>query len=427
MTEEKNINWYSHISALIKKSPRLNVYAANKPAGLLVKESAYAFTYDQETRNDLSREVALGLPFRSSSYASGDLFSVFSMNEPEGYLRFYIEEAMSRAGIPNKLLFLALSQGLQIGRIAYEHPELKLSAPESETLEQLLQERDATYFDRLLARYALRSSLSGAQPKIIVPTKISDDRWEKKSIFTPSVIVKEAGHEFPGLSLNEYFCMTTAARAGLTVPKFWLSADSARFVIERFDRDMNDHPIGFEDMAVLAGLSAKEKYRGSYESIMRITQRYCSDEPISVFKTFERIALSALLKDGDAHLKNFGLLYSSPDASITPSPVYDVVCTAIYPDLDRELALKMNKSRVFPTPDALILFAEKFGIEKEQAMDCIERIEYAIDSTIDELDQDARFNQDSNHTLTKITDVLRPYGLKQIRKQKHYVRPKNQP
>lgn len=44
----------------------------------------------------------------------------------------------------------------------------------------------------------------------------------------------------------------------------------------------------------------------------------------------------------ELHLKNFGLLYRTPDAQISPSPVYDVVCTAIYPDLDRELALKMN-------------------------------------------------------------------------------------
>lgn len=106
------------------------------------------------------------------------------------------------------------------------------------------------------------------------------------------------------------------------------------------------------------------------------------------------------------------LLYPDPGGPIVPGPVYDVVCTAIYPDLDRELALKMNKSRVFPTPEDLVAFAQKFGIPNELAWDIIERIESAIDTTIDMLSQDPRFIQDPNNTLAKIIDVLRPFGCK---------------
>ena len=237
MTETSSADWYSHISRLIKKRPQLNVYSSGDYAGVLAKESVYAFTYDVHVQSNKPCEVSLGLPFRTRSYTSGDLFGVFSMNEPEGYLRLYIEDAMSRAGIPNKLLFLALSQGLQVGRVSYEHPELDLAPPSPETIEQLLHERDQSYFGRLMAKYALRSSLSGAQPKIIVPTQITAERPNKTSLLTPSVIVKEAGHEFPGLSLNEYFCMSVASEANLNVPRFWLSDDATRFIVERFDRD----------------------------------------------------------------------------------------------------------------------------------------------------------------------------------------------
>ncbi|HBT33061.1 MAG TPA: type II toxin-antitoxin system HipA family toxin [Pusillimonas sp.] len=407
MTETSSADWYSHISRLIKKRPQLNVYSSGDYAGVLAKESVYAFTYDVHVQSNKPCEVSLGLPFRTRSYTSGDLFGVFSMNEPEGYLRLYIEDAMSRAGIPNKLLFLALSQGLQVGRVSYEHPELDLAPPSPETIEQLLHERDQSYFGRLMAKYALRSSLSGAQPKIIVPTQITAERPNKTSLLTPSVIVKEAGHEFPGLSLNEYFCMSVASEANLNVPRFWLSDDATRFIVERFDRDPSGKPLGFEDMAVLAGLSASQKYMGSYESIMRIVNTYCANEAANQ-TMFERIALSALLKDGDAHLKNFGLVYEDPSSGILPSPVYDVVCTAIYPDLDRELALKMNKLRTFPSPDNLIKFAQKFGVEKEFAWETINRIEHAIDLVIDQLSQDARFKNDPNKTLTKMLAILRP-------------------
>ncbi|MAK54337.1 MAG: hypothetical protein CML17_00550 [Pusillimonas sp.] len=407
MTETSSTEWYSHVSGLIKRRPQLNVYTSVDYAGVLAKESVYAFTYDVSAQSNKAREVSLGLPFRTRSYASGDLFGVFSMNEPEGYLRLYIEDAMSRAGIPNKLLFLALSQGLQVGRVSYEHPELDLAPPSPETIEQLLHEQDQSYFGRLMAKYALRSSLSGAQPKIIVPTHITTERTNKTSLLTPSVIVKEAGREFPGLSLNEYFCMSVAREANLNVPRFWLSDDATRFIVERFDRDPSGKPLGFEDMAVLAGLNASQKYLGSYESIMRIVNTYCANEAANQ-AMFERIALSALLKDGDAHLKNFGLVYEDPGSEILPSPVYDVVCTAIYPDLDRELALKMNKTHKFPSTDNLIKFAEKFGVQQEFAWEATNRIERAIDLVSEQLSQDTRFKNDPNRTLTNILTVLRP-------------------
>lgn len=258
-----------------------------------------------------------------------------------------------------------------------------------------------------MAKYALRSSLSGAQPKIIVPTHITTERTNKTSLLTPSVIVKEAGKEFPGLSLNEYFCMSVAREANLNVPRFWLSDDATRFIVERFDRDPSGKPLGFEDMAVLAGLNASQKYLGSYESIMRIVNTYCANEAANQ-AMFERIALSALLKDGDAHLKNFGLVYEDPGSEILPSPVYDVVCTAIYPDLDRELALKMNKAHTFPSTDNLIKFAEKFGVQQEFAWEATNRIERAIDLVSEQLSQDTRFKNDPNKTLPRILTILRP-------------------
>lgn len=413
MSNAEQFEWHAHVSALIKKTPNLNVSASGRETGVLSKESLYAFTYDRSSARDQSLDISIGMPFRTSSYASGDLFGIFAMNEPEGYLRLYIEDAMSRAGIPNKLLFLALSQGLQIGRVSYQHPDLNIDPPEYETLESLLKEKDASYFDKLLAKFALRSSLSGAQPKIIVPTENHDNRWKKTSLFTPSVIVKEAGHEYPGLSLNEYFCMSVARNAGLNAPQFWLSEDASRFIIERFDRDRNQDAVGFEDMTVLAGVTAARKYQGSYEGVMKITQTYCQARA-ALQSMFERIALSALLKDGDAHLKNFGLVYKNPNSEISPSPIFDVVCTAIYPELDRGLALKMNKSRVFPTPDDLALFAEKFGIERDLSMDMIGRIEDSIDTTLEELSDDNRYVNDPNKTISKIEKTLRSNGRNSI-------------
>lgn len=409
MSDPLTDQWAQELYKAIKSKPLLHSCAEGQRVGVLAKESVYSFTYNAPEKNE-PPEVSIGLPYRVRSYTSGDLFGIFAMNEPEGYLRLYIEDAMSRVGIPNKLLFLALSQGLQVGRVSYQHPIIELDAPTPESLEQILGERDASYFDRLLARYALRSNLSGAQPKIIVPT-IDGSRWDKASIPTRSLIVKEAGAEFPGLSLNEYFCMSVAKKAGLDLPNFWLSDDATRFVIERFDRDEQGHPIGFEDMTVLAGLTAAQKYQGSYEAIMRIVKAYCSDKKDALEHAFARVAISALLKDGDAHLKNFGLTYRDMRSPISLAPVYDVVCTAIYPNLDRGLALKLNKSRTFPIPNDLMRFATKLDINLDFASNTITNIDQAITEQINESMHDDRFHNDPYKTLDKLIDVMCPAGF----------------
>jgi serine/threonine-protein kinase HipA len=45
---------------------------------------------------------------------------------------------------------------------------------------------------------------------------------------------------------------------------------------------------------------------------------------------FATLVLSVLLRNGDAHLKNFGVLYVSPGDSVALAPVYDVVTTTVY-------------------------------------------------------------------------------------------------
>lgn len=45
---------------------------------------------------------------------------------------------------------------------------------------------------------------------------------------------------------------------------------------------------------------------------------------------FAALALSLMVRNGDAHLKNFGVLYSSPVGTVSLAPGYDVVTTTTY-------------------------------------------------------------------------------------------------
>ena len=45
---------------------------------------------------------------------------------------------------------------------------------------------------------------------------------------------------------------------------------------------------------------------------------------------FTTLVLSVMLRNGDAHLKNFGVVYPTPHGTVELAPVYDVVTTTVY-------------------------------------------------------------------------------------------------
>ena len=80
--------------------------------------------------------------------------------------------------------------------------------------------------------------------------------------------------------------------------------------MSRFDRKADGTPLGFEDMAVLTGRNTARKYEGSYEMIAKAVGIFTGEySHIELQRLFERVVLSCKLGDGDAHLKNLGLIY----------------------------------------------------------------------------------------------------------------------
>lgn len=199
---------------------------------------------------------------------------------------------------------------------------------------------------------------------------------ERGVIKSRNLIVKASGAEYEGLAENEFHCMSIARAAGLDVPAFWLSENKEVFIIERFDFDRaSEQYQGFEDMTALTGKQNVEKYDSSYENIAKAIRIFCNgpDRLTSLVAFFDALVLSIVVRNGDAHLKNFGLLYTTPKAGNTRlSPLYDVVCTTTYLPKDT-LALKLNKSKRWPTRDELIAFGQAHCLLDRPA-DRIDRI-----------------------------------------------------
>jgi serine/threonine-protein kinase HipA len=76
----------------------------------------------------------------------------------------------------------------------------------------------------------------------------------------------------------------------------------------------------------------------------------------SLRELFRSVVLSVAVRNGDAHLKNFGLLYTTPQTDdVRLSPLYDIVNTTSYLEKDI-LALKMAKTKSWPTRNTLMEF-----------------------------------------------------------------------
>jgi serine/threonine-protein kinase HipA len=309
----------------------LAVWAADYRAGLLdrtLDQRQYVFAYDQSAES-LGAQVSLTMPVRLESWLSRDLHPIFQMNLPEGALLEAIRVAIAKLAGEDDLTILRVTGGNQIGRNRFSLPGD--SAPgvveTTESLDDLLSYPDTEeLFHDLVAKYALRSGVSGVQPKVML------DATERGTAAVGGYIVKSWGADYPQLAANEFFCMTAAKRAGLPVPAFHLSGNGGLFVMKRFDLDAEGYSQGFEDMCSLQALGTAQKYGSTYERVARTIKDFVSGEFLQTAREqfFASLVLSSMIRNGDAHLKNFGVLYERPGQPVRLAPVYDIVTTVAY-------------------------------------------------------------------------------------------------
>lgn len=94
---------------------------------------------------------------------------------------------------------------------------------------------------------------------------------------------------------------------------------------------------------------------------------------------FKLIALNVGLRNGDAHRKNFCLIYDSPVARRgVLAPAFDLVTTTAYLPNDA-MALTMNGSKRWPKRQELLRFAaDHCGLQPKQALRALEYVKQGI-------------------------------------------------
>jgi serine/threonine-protein kinase HipA len=377
----------------------IKVWTDRHLAGFLDRYESCGSTFLYDPGAKPERAISLTMPVRTASWnILVGLAPIFEMNLPEGALREKLRLAFAKAtGSFDDTDLLAIVGRSQIGRIRYRgvEDELDQAVPFQSVDEILASRRGGDLYRYLIDRFAAYSGISGVQPKVLVRDEGSLTHFNDAArVLSPAFrgathIVKFWDEtEFPQLAANEFFCLQAAMRSGLTVPPHRLAEDGSALVMERFDLRDDGTYRGFEDFCVLNARRTDEKYRGSYEAqILRRFQQFARSSSVleESLQLFTLIAFNCAIRNGDAHLKNFGVLYDDVEGEAHLTPAYDLVTTSVYLPKDR-MALTLNGTNEWPVAKTLIRFAEGWSLApKRQVLEIFERISDALTQTSKEV------------------------------------------
>jgi serine/threonine-protein kinase HipA len=377
----------------------IKVWSDAAESGFLDRHGERGSTFVYVPHVAAERAVSVSMPVRLSSWSAPyGLLPIFEMNLPEGALRERLRLAFAKAtGTFDDFDLLAIVGRSQIGRIRFsgDKERLEEDVPFQSVDEILAHRRDGDLFRYLLDKFAAFSGISGVQPKILVrdesasaTLRDSQPRMSQSYRGATHIVKLWEPNEFPQLAANEHFCLSVARRCGLAVPPYRLAEDGMALVIDRFDLRPDGTYRGFEDFCVLNARRTEEKYRGSYEtSILKRFQQFANSLNVNEDseRLFTLIALNCALRNGDAHLKNFGIVYDDVLGEARLAPVYDLVTTTAYLPKD-SMALTLNGSTRWPGGKELRRLGEvRLGGTPGKVNQILERIGEAISQTIAEV------------------------------------------
>lgn len=209
-------------------------------------------------------------------------------------------------------------------------------------------------------KMAGKLSVSGVQPKLSMKLNKKEHALEVVAE-GGEYILKPQGIVYHNLPQNEHLCMALAGAQGIGVPPhgiLQLQDGSYAYIVKRFDRRGLER-IHVEDFQQILGY--EDKYRGSYEQIGKKLLQISSVPGLDAQLFYERILLNFILGNGDAHNKNFSIIYGD-SGSIRLAPAYDIVSSKMVIPDEEDCALTLNGKKNGLTEEDFSSFAEYLGI-----------------------------------------------------------------
>jgi len=272
---------------------------------------------------------------------------------PEGALREWMTAQLKihsdnefplLAWTGNNLPGAIIARPLRSGQI----PAWALSARERVEAVQIDVRTSAQKFS--LAGVQMKFSTIRQDGRFTVGAQVASDSWIIK---TPSMIHRNVPE-------NEFSAMKLAEVIGVDIPEIELVPldsldklpeirlpnESLAYAIHRFDRGTEGR-IHTEDFAQIFELYAHDKYgKRNYEQIAAALYRYGASGLEDIQQMARRLLANILLANGDAHLKNWTVIY--PDTiHARLSPAYDIVSTLPYVQGETGIALNLGTHKAW--------------------------------------------------------------------------------
>lgn len=352
----------------------IEIYMDNRAIATFAQDrQSYLVDYKNFT---LTNSICLSLPNTKRFYTYEHRFPpYFESFLPEGYLYEIFKNILTKeyGYMDDYLMFAKLAPNIQ-ARIAFKSDFQKLDFDFLD-IEWILQNDSNDTFRRLLDTFLGKNAISGVQPKTIALLQ------NKETLHIQEFIIKTWGEEYPNLAENEYFCLNACKKAGLRIPHITLSKNKKFLLVENFTFREKE-VLGFEEILSLMDKNRINKYDSSYEQVAKIIYQFTTNKKASLEQYYKAVVMNHLLKNGDAHLKNFGLLFGKDFSNIYLSPTYDVVNTTSYIYRDKP-ALTLQGKKVWFAQDALAAFGVKNCLlSKKEAVSLYEECSKALQETI---------------------------------------------
>ena len=317
------------------------------------------FSYDPEYLADsMSMPLSRSLPLRSEPFDTETTTVFFENLLPPDQVRRKLGPIL-HVSRHNIFGFLEALGGDCAGAISLwpeDTPQEEESAARLEMLDEdaagmvLKSLRKRPLYVNGVAGY--RISGSGAQNKLIA--RIADGRIALPLFGMPSThIIKPPAEDYADSVFNEFFSMSLAARLGLKTAKCGLMRikGDTYYWTERYDRESvggEVRRLHQEDFCQLLGVDPSVKYESEGGpnlnqcfKLLRELELTAAD----IIQFLDKVIFNFIIGNGDAHAKNFSILYTNEGPRLAPS--YDLLATVVYKQIKPRMAMKISNHKDF--------------------------------------------------------------------------------
>jgi serine/threonine-protein kinase HipA len=339
----------------------LQVYLFDHSVGTLTQDRGkLSFSYNEQWLKSASPQPLSGsLPLQAKAFEDTECRPFFSGLLPEGELRRLLARQFQLSD-GNSFGLLNEIGGECAGAVTFLEPGQTPRLESTTTVHWLNEDELVKILNDLPRRPmlagddGLRLSLAGAQDKL--PVVVDQNRIGLAMNGTPSThILKSAIATLDDSVVNEHFCLKLAAALKLaTAHSLIKTAGNHRFLlVERYDRTRGkkgySERVHQEDFCQATGRASETKYQHEggpdLHDCFELIRAETRPSAPSILKFLDAIIFNALVGNHDAHAKNFSLLYGSRGTAM--APLYDIVSTAVYPELTNKMAMKIGSQYTF--------------------------------------------------------------------------------